>query len=576
MNEAETRAELIDPKLKENGWDGKVNPDVKVHREYHITAGKIKAGGGRQKPVIADYLLTYKGRKLAVIEAKADFQEVGEGVAQAKDYAQKLQVEDSYSANGREIYHIDMDSAEEGLLENFHTPDELWNKAFPVQNDWRDSLNEVPDETKGGTMGGRFYQETAVEKTLDAIAQRKDRILLTLATGTGKTFIAFQVAWKLFHTRWNLQYDGRRRPRILFLADRNILADQAYNAFSAFPEDALVRIKPNEIRKKGKVPTNGSIFFTIFQTFMSGTDKDGNSLPYFGEYPPDYFDLIIIDECHRGGANDESNWRGIMEYFSPAVQIGLTATPKRQENADTYKYFGNPVYIYSLKDGVNDGFLTPFKVKKISTSLDEYTYHADDNIVEGEIEEGKIYTETDFNRIIEIKEREQRRVKIFMDLINQNEKTIVFCATQEHAAAVRDLINQYKKSKEPSYCVRVTANDGELGEQYLREFQDNEKTIPTILTTSQKLSTGVDARNIRNIVLMRPVNNIVEFKQIVGRGTRLFDGKEFFTIYDFVDAYHHFADPEWDGEPLEPELPSGVEDPKPPYGKKPKEGNEGG
>jgi len=200
MNEAETRAELIDPKLKENGWDGKVNPDVKVHREYHITAGKIKAGGGRQKPVIADYLLTYKGRKLAVIEAKADFQEVGEGVAQAKDYAQKLQVEDSYSANGREIYHIDMDSAEEGLLENFHTPDELWNKAFPVQNDWRDSLNEVPDETKGGTMGGRFYQETAVEKTLDAIAQRKDRVLLTLATGTGKTFIAFQVAWKLFHT----------------------------------------------------------------------------------------------------------------------------------------------------------------------------------------------------------------------------------------------------------------------------------------------------------------------------------------------------------------------------------------
>ncbi|TMI71189.1 MAG: DEAD/DEAH box helicase [Bacteroidetes bacterium] len=552
MNEAETRAELIDPKLKENGWDGKVNPDVKVHREYHITAGKIKAGGGRQKPVIADYLLTYKGRKLAVIEAKADFQEVGEGVAQAKDYAQKLQVEDSYSANGREIYHIDMDSAEEGLLENFHTPDELWNKAFPVQNDWRDSLNEVPDETKGGTMGGRFYQETAVEKTLDAIAQRKDRVLLTLATGTGKTFIAFQVAWKLFHTRWNLQYDGRRRPRILFLADRNILADQAYNAFSAFPEDALVRIKPNEIRKKGKVPTNGSIFFTIFQTFMSGTDKDGNSLPYFGEYPPDYFDLIIIDECHRGGANDESNWRGIMEYFSPAVQLGLTATPKRKENADTYKYFGNPVYIYSLKDGVNDGFLTPFKVKKISTSLDEYTYHADDNIVEGEIEEGKIYTETDFNRIIEIKEREQRRVKIFMDLINQNEKTIVFCATQEHAAAVRDLINQYKKSKEPSYCVRVTANDGELGEQYLREFQDNEKTIPTILTTSQKLSTGVDARNIRNIVLMRPVNNIVEFKQIVGRGTRLFDGKFFFTIYDFVNASERFNDPEWDGEPIEP------------------------
>jgi type I restriction enzyme R subunit len=560
MNESETRAELIDPKLKETGWDGKTNPDVKVHREYIISVGKIKASGGRNKPVIADYVLSYKGRKLAVIEAKADECEVGEGVAQAKDYALKLQIDDTYAANGKEIYHIDIDAAKEGLVENFHSPEQLWNKAFPIQNQWQEEFNEAPYETKGGTMGGRFYQEIAVDKAMDAIAEKKDRILLTLATGTGKTFIAFQIAWKLFLTRWNLHYDGKRRPRILFLADRNILADQAYNAFSAFPEDALVRIKPNEIRKKGSVPTNGNIFFTIFQTFMSGTDKDGNPVPYFGEYPKDYFDLIFIDECHRGGANDESNWRGIMEYFSPAVQIGLTATPKRKENSDTYKYFGNPVYIYSLKEGINDGFLTPFKVKRITSTLDEYSYQPDDNVVEGEIEIGKTYTETDFNRIIEIKAREAKRVKVFMDLIDQKEKTIVFCATQEHAAAVRDLINQYKKGKEPNYCVRVTANDGELGEQYLREFQDNEKSIPTILTTSQKLSTGVDARNIRNIVLMRPVNNIIEFKQIVGRGTRLFDGKNFFTIYDFVNASERFKDPEWDGEPIEPI----ITDPKPP------------
>jgi type I restriction enzyme, R subunit len=552
MNESETRAELIDPKLKENGWDGKTNPDVKVHREYIISAGKIKASGGRNKPVIADYVLSYKGKKLAVVEAKADELEVGEGVAQAKDYALKLQIDDTYAANGREIYHINMQSAKEGLVKNFHSPVELWNKAFPVHNQWQDDFNAAPYETRGGIMGGRFYQEIAVDKAMDAIAEKKNRILLTLATGTGKTFIAFQIAWKLFHTRWNLKYDGKRRPRILFLADRNILADQAYNAFSAFPEDALVRISPKEIRKKGMVPTNGSIFFTIFQTFMSGADKDGNPLPYFGEYPPDYFDLIIIDECHRGGANDEGNWRGIMEYFSPAVQIGLTATPRRKENADTYKYFGNPVYIYSLKEGINDGYLTPFKVKKITTSLDEYTYQPDDNVIEGEIEEGKRYVESDFNKIIEIKEREAKRVKTFMDLIDQNEKTLVFCATQDHAAAIRDLINQYKKSKEPNYCVRVTANDGELGEQYLREFQDNEKSIPTILTTSQKLSTGVDARNIRNIVLLRPVNNIVEFKQIIGRGTRLFDNKNFFTIYDFVNASERFKDPEWDGEPIEP------------------------
>ena len=554
MNEAETRAELIDPKLKENGWDSKANADVKVHREYFITLGKIKATGGRDKQLKADYMLTYKGRKLAVVEAKSDTCTIGEGVAQAKDYAEKLQVDDTYATNGLEIYHINMETAKEGLVDDYHTPDALWNKAFPVQNTWQDKFDDVPDETKGGTMGGRFYQEIAVEKTLDAIAEKKNRILLTLATGTGKTFIAFQIAWKLFHTRWNLNYDGKRRPRILFLADRNILADQAFNAFSAFPEDALVRIKPTEIKKKGRVPTNGSIFFTIFQTFMSGNDKEGNPVPHFGAYPADYFDLIVIDECHRGGANDESNWRGILEYFSPAVQLGLTATPKRKENADTYKYFGSPVYIYSLKDGINDGFLTPFKVRKVSTSLDTYTYHADDDIVEGEIEEGKTYEEADFNRIIEIKAREEKRVKVFMDLISPKEKSIVFCATQIHAAAIRDLINQNKKSKEPNYCVRVTADDGELGEQYLRDFQDNEKTIPTILTTSQKLSTGVDARNIRNIILLRPVNNIVEFKQIVGRGTRLFDGKNFFTIYDFVNASERFKDPEWDGEPIEPVL----------------------
>ncbi len=327
----------------------------------------------------------------------------------------------------------------------------------------------------------------------------------------------------------------------------------------------MVRIKPKEIKKKGKVPTNGSIFFTIFQSLMTN-DKTAEieenekqnkleydtSSAYYNQYPKDYFDFIIIDECHRGGANDEGNWRGILDYFSPAVQLGLTATPKRKDNVDTYKYFGEPVYIYSLKEGINDGFLTPFKVKRIKTTLDDYIYTNDDNIVEGEIEEGKLYEEKDFNKIIEIKEREAKRVQIFMNEINRNEKSIVFCATQEHAALVRDLVNQFKDNKSPFYCVRVTANDGEIGEQFLREFQNNEKTIPTILTTSQKLSTGVDARNIRNIILMRPVNQMIEFKQIIGRGTRLFDGKDFFTIYDFVEAYKKFSDPEWDGEPTEP------------------------
>lgn len=551
MNEAETRAELIDPKLKACGWG--VVEGSKVLREYRITEGKIQSGGGRGRKIIADYILVHKGIKLAVVEAKSDELEVGEGVMQAKQYAEKLQLETTYSSNGKAIYQICMKTGEEGLVTDFLSPDELWNKTFSEQNEWREKFANVPFEDKSGTWQLRYYQEIAVQRAVEAIAKRKERILLTLATGTGKTAIAFQIAWKLFQTRWNLQRDGSRRPRILFLADRNILANQAFNSFSAFPDDALVRIKPSEIRKKGRVPTNGSIFFTIFQTFMSGTDDEGKPAPYFGEYPQDYFDFIIIDECHRGGANDESNWRGILEYFSPAVQLGLTATPKRDDNVDTYKYFGEPVYIYSLKEGINDGFLTPFKVKRIKTTLDDYRYTSDDTIVEGEIEEGKLYEEKDFNRSIEIVEREAKRVNIFLDEANQNEKAIIFGANQGHAALLRDLVNQYAKSTDPFYCVRVTANDGEEGERLLREFQDNEKTIPTILTTSQKLSTGVDARNIRNIVLLRPVNSMIEFKQIVGRGTRLFDGKEFFTIYDFVDAYKHFSDPEWDGEPLEPE-----------------------
>ncbi len=548
MNEAQTRAELIDPKLKACGWG--VIEGSKILREYNITAGKIQTGGIRAKKLTADYVLVYKGIKLAVVEAKSDDLGVGEGVAQAKQYAEKLKLETTYSTNGKEIYSICMKTGAEGLVDDYLTPEQLWNKSYAVQNEWREKFSAIPFEDIGGTKGARYYQEIAVNNTLEAVANNTERILLTLATGTGKTFIAFQIAWKLFQTRWNLKRDGSRRPRILFLADRNILADQAFNAFSAFPEDALIRISPKEISKKGSVPTNGSIFFTIFQTFMSGKDKEGKPVPYFGEYPKDYFDFIIIDECHRGGANDEGNWRGILDYFSPAVQLGLTATPKRKDNVDTYKYFGEPVYVYSLKEGINDGFLTPFKVKRIKTTLDDYIYTSDDQIIEGEIEEGRIYIEPDFNRIIEIKEREAKRVQLYMSDANQKEKAIIFCATQDHAAAVRDLVNQYKKITDPNYCVRVTANDGEIGEQFLREFQDNEKTIPTILTTSQKLSTGVDARNIRNIVLMRPVNSMIEFKQIVGRGTRLFDGKDFFTIYDFVDAYHHFADPEWDGDAL--------------------------
>ncbi len=575
MNESETRAELIDPHLQEQGWQ--VVKDSRIRREFPITKGRLIGSGRRAVPDKADYILQYKNRNVALIEAKAATCYYTEGLGQAKDYAERLNLRFAIATNGLKYYLADLEGNEYDI-DKVPTPEQLWEMLYsqetvshPIEFNWKQKFYDIPFETKGGTWELRYYQQNAINKVLEAIADDQKRILLTLATGTGKTAIAFQIAWKLFHAKWNIRKDGLRSPRILFLADRNILADQAFNAFGAFEDDALVRIKPAEINKKGQVPKNGSIFFTIFQTFMSGNKETAFSAvpmvadddtaygkkgtPNFGQYPKDYFDFIIIDECHRGGANDESTWRAILEYFSPATQLGLTATPKRDVNADTYAYFGKPVYVYSLKEGINDGFLTPFRVKQIDTNIDDYIYTSDDKIVEGEIEEGREYKEEDFNRIIKIKQREEFRVKQFMNQINQNEKTLVFCATQEHAAAIRDLINQFAESKNPNYCQRVTANDGDLGERYLREFQDNEKNIPTILTTSQKLSTGVDAPEIRNIVLLRPVNSMIEFKQIVGRGTRLNEGKDYFSIYDFVNAYKHFSDPAWDGEPLDPVAP---------------------
>ena len=497
MNEAETRAELIDPKIKEAGW-GDVEGSF-VRREFKITNGEIKPGNIRAGIISADYVLIYKNRKLAVIEAKRDELPVSDGVSQAKDYAQKLKIHTTYSTNGHKIYEInyskndkgEMFITSEGEVDKFPSPEELWIKTFKDKNEWSSKFDAINLEPFKGIREPRYYQEIAINNALDAIADKQQRILLTLATGTGKTVIAFHIAWKLFQARWNKQRDGSRAPRILFLADRNILANQAFNSFSAFDENALVRITPKDVKDKGHVPTNGSVFFTIFQSFMSGPENK----PYFGQYPADFFDLVIIDECHRGGAKDESRWRGIMDYFSTAVQIGLTATPKRKFNADTYDYFGEPVYTYSLKEGIKDGFLTPFKVKRIQTTMDEYVYTGDDDILAGEDElvKGEVFEEKDFNKKITIEGRERKRVQLMLDSINTKEKTLVFCASIAHAGMVRDLINQLTVNPPADYCVRVTAEDAKVGDTHLRQFQDNEKTLPTILTTSQKLSTGVDA-----------------------------------------------------------------------------------
>ena len=543
MNEAQTRLDKIDPKLKSASWG--VEDDSRILTEVAITNGRITSTG-HNRPLKADYILWYKGSKLAVVEAKSDEKDVSEGVMQAKEYASKLKIRYTYATNGDKIYAIDMKTGKEGEIKAFPSPDDLWKSTFGFANEWRDKFNMQP-LFSNDSRKPRYYQEIAINRALAAIADGKKRILLTLATGTGKTFIAFQISYKLFETKWNVKMTDNR-PRILFLADRNTLANQAFTGFYGFKQDALVRITPGSVRKNGKVPTNGSIFFTIFQTFQSGD----NGECYFGQYPKDFFDVVIIDECHRGGARDESNWRGIMEYFDSAVQIGLTATPRCDINVNTYQYFGEPVYEYSLKEGIDDGFLTPFRHCAMQSNIDDYIYSPEDEVLSGTVEEGKVYKESDFySGNIKIKQRDEARVKEFMSHIGQDEKTLVFCATQNHAAQIRDMINQYHHGN-PMYCVRVTANDGETGEKYLAEFKDNEKVIPTVLTTSQKLSTGVDALNVRNIVLLRPINSMIEFKQIIGRGTRLFEGKRYFTVYDFVKAYEKYKDPQWDGEPVCP------------------------
>lgn len=560
MNESDTRRKKIDPKLKEALWE--VTPDSAIYTEqsaYEIAPGRI--GHTERNPKKIDYLLVYKGIKIAIVEAKKDELDVSEGVPQAKEYAERMNIRFTYSCNGDKIWAIDMQTGKEGFVEAFPTPQELWDRLYPENNPLRDKLNAVPFNRDGG-KSPRYYQEIAVNNVMDAISRKQDRVLLTLATGTGKTYIAFQICWKIFKAHWNV--DGTERlPRILFLADRNILSNQALNDFGQFDENAMCRITPESIAKSKGVPKGPSIYFSIFQTMM--TSLNGKFV--YENYPEEFFDFVIIDECHRGAANDESRWRDILDYFQRAYHLGLTATPKKNENANTYEYFGKPVYVYSLKQGIEDGFLTPYRVRSSSSNIDNYVYEPDDDVESGEIDPNKIYTETDFyHGNIKIRERDEFRVEEFLKQIDPDEKTIVFGATQAHAAILRDLINQHSRKPNVNYCKRVTSDDGDKGEADLKTFQDNEKLLPTILTTSQKLSTGVDAKNVRNIVLMRPVNNIIEFKQIIGRGTRLFDGKYFFTIYDFVGASRNFSDPEWDGEPI-------VDTPEPPDGGKPDGGS---
>ena len=543
--EADTRAEYIDPMLTESQWGHNLTAGSLILREHYFTDGRMLSGGQRGKRKFADYILSHKNQKLALIEAKKESEEPTEGLEQVKEYAMLLKIRIVYATNGKQTYCFDMETGRGDYVEEYPKPDELYRTVNGAQSDIEErAIAEPFHKTK---FDPRYYQENAIQSAVRAITRGEPRVLLTLATGTGKTFISFQIVWKLFNARWNRRGD-ERRPRVLFLADRNVLIEQAMGDFNPL-EDEIVRVNGEAIRAQGKVPTNANIFFSIYQAMIGGGEN-----PYYKDYPQDFFDLIIIDECHRGGASNESNWRAVLDHFTEATHLGLTATPKRTDNIDTYNYFGEPRYVYSLRDGIEDGFLTPFKVKKVSTTLDGYKHGPGDIVLEGELDKEE-YEKEEMNRVIVIPDREEAMVKVMLREIDQAQKTIIFCMNEPHALMIRDFINKHKQSDDPNYCVRVTASEGAIGDQWLRVFRDNEKTIPTILTTSQKLSTGVDARNLRFVVLMRPVGSMVEFKQIVGRGTRVYEGKDYFTIVDFYDNYQKFDDPEWDGDPVEVEEP---------------------
>ena len=543
LNEANTRKQLIDRSLESRGWEDKY-----LNCEYPFTDGKKTPGGGKGKQCIVDYLLQFNNINVGLIEAKREGLPITEGLQQAQDYGNKLGVRFVYSTNGHGIYEYDMESDIGVEIESYPTPQELYQR---VQGDNPQKVKMLREPlVQEGSMIPRYYQKLAVQRAIGAIADGSKRVLLTLATGTGKTFIAYQIVRKLLNLKWRV--DGKeQQPKVLFLADRNILVDQAINTFNSI-EGQIVKVDGKEIKKRnGIVPSAANVYFAIYQAITGGAN-DEEILEYYKQYPKDFFDIIIIDECHRGSANDEGSWRRVLDHFEDAVHLGLTATPKRDDNVDTYNYFGKPVYEYSLKEGINDGFLTPYKVKRVRTNLDEYIFKSGDRVKSGELDKQQ-YDQSEFNRTIIIPERIDKIAQNILELINPMDKSIVFCVDQEHALRLRDAINRHKTIRDMDYCVRVTSDEGQRGKDKLEQFQDNDKDIPVILTSSQMLTTGVDARNVRNIVLVRNINSMVEFKQIIGRGTRIFDGKDYFTIIDYTGATNNFYDEEWDGEAEEQE-----------------------
>lgn len=552
LTEADTCTRYVLPKLQQAGWD--VEPHS-FSEQHTFTDGRIVVLGNkvkRKQKKRADYLLRYtRDLTLAVVEAKPEDRPAGEGLQQAKEYAEILGLKFAYATNGHQIIEFDYFTGQEKELEKFPAPEELWGRYAKASNlsPAQDKPVLEPYNAQPGRTP-RYYQQIAINRTIEAIVSGKKRVLLTMATGTGKTLVAFQLCWKLWNSRWN-KAGEYRRPKILFLADRNVLVDDPMAKTFAPFGDARFKIENGQVNK------GREMYFAIYQAIAKDERRPG----LYKEYSPDFFDLIVIDECHRGSANDESNWREILEYFEPAVQVGMTATPKRQDNIDTYKYFGNAIYTYSLKQGIDDGFLAPYRVHRIITSVDAAGWRPSASDIDRygrQIPDGEYHTQ-DFERIVSLRKRTEaiaNHLTQFLKANDQFAKTIVFCVDQEHADEMRralvnlnsDLVQQY-----PDYVARVTADEGDIGKGHLSNFQELERPTPVILTTSQLLTTGVDAPTCKNVVIARIINSMTEFKQIIGRGTRVREdaGKLWFSILDYTgSATRLFADPAFDGDPV--------------------------
>lgn len=553
IGEADTCRKYVEPKLDAAGWND--TPHSYTEQVY-FTDGRIIVAGTkvRRRPGRkADYLLRLtRDFPIAVVEAKAAYKLPSDGLQQAKGYAQILDLRFAYSTNGHGIVEFDFTTGQERELTEFPSPDELWQRyrqAAGLEDDTRAARVLTPAYHQAD-LGHRYYQRIAIDRVVQAVLAGRRRLLVTMATGTGKTAVAFQICWKLWNAGWSV--DGtRQRPRILYLADRNILVDDPKDKTFAPFGDARMKIEGGEVVKSRE------IYFSTYQAIAEDESRPG----LYRAYAPDFFDLVIVDEAHRGSARDESRWREILEYFSPAVQLGMTATPLRDVNRNTYEYFGAPLYTYSLRQGIDDGFLAPYRVHRIVTSYDAAGWRPSQGELDryGQVIPDQEYQTQDFERLVALKVRTEAIAANLSEYLASTDpyaKTIVFCVDQEHAAEMRAALtrlNPDRMAEHSDYVCRVTSDEGDVGRAHLGRFQEVDSVSPVVLTTSQLLTTGVDAPTTKNIVLARVVNSMVEFKQIIGRGTRVRDdyGKLYFTILDYTgSATRLFADPEFDGDPV--------------------------